>query len=84
MLIYFFLSAAAIYLDVIIGMDWLEQHGPMQVHWQEKWLAIPFQGQLQLLQGIQSVPPAQLYLQVCALLPSTEDDQQELQVPSEI
>jgi hypothetical protein len=30
--------------DVIIGMDWLEQHSPMKVHWKEKWMEIPYRG----------------------------------------
>jgi hypothetical protein len=30
--------------DVIIGMDWLEAHSPMRVHWKEKWLQLPHQG----------------------------------------
>lgn len=24
--------------DVILGMDWLEQHSPMQINWSHKWL----------------------------------------------
>lgn len=24
--------------DIILGMDWLQQNSPMQIHWQEKWL----------------------------------------------
>lgn len=24
--------------DVILGMDWLEIHSPMQVHWEKKWV----------------------------------------------
>jgi hypothetical protein len=28
--------------DLIIGMDWLESFSPMQIHWQQKWLMIPY------------------------------------------
>jgi hypothetical protein len=28
--------------DMIIGMDWLEAHSPMQVHWKHKWMSIPY------------------------------------------
>jgi hypothetical protein len=28
--------------DMIIGMDWLERHSPMRVHWKHKWLEIPY------------------------------------------
>lgn len=38
--------------DAIIGMDWLEMYSPMQVHWHLKWLAIPYDGQVRILQGL--------------------------------
>lgn len=53
--------------DAIVGMNWLELFSPMQVHWQQKWLAIPYQGQFALLQGLDADPPNQLILHVCAL-----------------
>lgn len=28
--------------DLIVGMDWLEAFSPMKVHWQEKWMSIPY------------------------------------------
>lgn len=48
--------------DVIIRMDWLEAHSPMQVHRLQKWLAIPYQGQFVLLQGLDGVSPSHLYI----------------------
>jgi hypothetical protein len=27
--------------DLVIGMDWLEKHSPMLIHWSQKWLSIP-------------------------------------------
>jgi predicted aspartyl protease len=30
--------------DLIVGMDWLESLSPMQIHWHQKWLMIPYQG----------------------------------------
>jgi hypothetical protein len=30
--------------DMVVGMDWLELHSPMSVHWLDKWLTIPYQG----------------------------------------
>lgn len=38
--------------NVILGMDWLEQFSPMQVHWCHKWMLIPYQGRTMLLQGV--------------------------------
>jgi hypothetical protein len=35
--------------DLIVGMDWLSAFSPMQIHWQEKWLAIPYQGAVSIL-----------------------------------
>jgi hypothetical protein len=38
--------------DMILGMDWLELHSPMKVHWTHKWLAIPYASKIVTLQGI--------------------------------
>jgi hypothetical protein len=37
--------------DMIIGMEWLENHGPMKVHW-NKWMLIPYKGSQVFLEGI--------------------------------
>jgi hypothetical protein len=57
--------------DAILGMDWLESHSPMQVHWLQKWLAIPYHGSVQILQGLLPDAPDQLVLQ---LEPVPSDD----------
>lgn len=38
--------------DVVLGMDWLELHSPMEVLWVEKWLQFQYQNKLIKLQGI--------------------------------
>lgn len=38
--------------DIILGIDWLEAHSPMEVNWKEKWLAFDHQGTKAVLQGI--------------------------------
>jgi hypothetical protein len=38
--------------DMVIGMDWLEKHSPMRVHWTQKWLTIPYYNSQLTLQGI--------------------------------
>ncbi|WVZ87398.1 hypothetical protein U9M48_034038 [Paspalum notatum var. saurae] len=38
--------------DVILGIDWLEQYSPMQVHWKDKWLLFQLHGQPVKLQGL--------------------------------
>jgi hypothetical protein len=40
--------------DLIIGMDWLERHSPMLIHWSQKWLAIPLKNSTVTLHGIKS------------------------------
>lgn len=39
--------------DMIIGMDWLEQHSPMQVHWGDKQMAFMQGGKAVQLSGVQ-------------------------------
>jgi hypothetical protein len=52
---------------MIIGMDWLESFCPMQVHWKDKWLSIPYEGTSVVLQGDLADTPKALFLQVYAL-----------------
>jgi len=42
--------------DVILGMDWIEDHSPMNILWAEKWLQFPHHHQLITLQGILPTP----------------------------
>jgi len=44
-------------IDVVIGMDWLEAFSPMQVDWKHKWLAVPYEGLVRVLQGHDPVAP---------------------------
>jgi hypothetical protein len=39
--------------DIIVGMDWLEHHSPMLVHWADKWLTVPYKGSTIKLIGLQ-------------------------------
>lgn len=38
--------------DLILGMEWLEQHSPMWVHWQRKRMRFTYKGKRITLQGI--------------------------------
>jgi hypothetical protein len=65
--------------DLIVEMNWLETLSPMQIHWQQKWLRVPYQGQWAFLQGLDAELPDRLLLQVCQLsdvpdLPSSSSD----------
>jgi hypothetical protein len=37
--------------DMILGLDWLSSFSPMQNHWQQKWIAIPYDGATVVLIG---------------------------------
>lgn len=37
--------------DIILGIDWLEQHSPMKVHWKEKTMSFHYAGERIHLQG---------------------------------
>jgi len=41
--------------DLIIGMDWLEEHSRMQIHWLHKWIQFSHHGNTVCLQG--TLPP---------------------------
>jgi hypothetical protein len=38
--------------DMILGMDWLECHSPMAVHWAQKWLEFEYDQRKVRLQGV--------------------------------
>ncbi|WVZ51225.1 LOW QUALITY PROTEIN: hypothetical protein U9M48_002387 [Paspalum notatum var. saurae] len=53
--------------DMILGLDRLDKHSPMQVHWQQKWLSIPYNSSTVILYGILPQIPESSLLQVCAV-----------------
>jgi len=56
------------HFDVILGMDWLEAHSPMKVHWKSKWLSVPSQNSTAILQGIIPQVPEEVIIHLCSLL----------------
>jgi hypothetical protein len=70
--------------DIIIGMDWLEDFSPMTVHWQQKWMQIPYQGQSMLLQGVLPDRPEELLVQVCLLTDSGVQQTEISLLPAEV
>lgn len=50
--------------DLIIGMDWLENRSPMQIHWKFKWLQFFHEGSIVQLQGLIQETPEHLLLQL--------------------
>ena len=54
--------------DAILGFDWLETHSPMKVHWQQKWMIIPYQNSSIMLYSSLSDLPEGSLLQICSLL----------------
>ncbi|CAO2166027.1 unnamed protein product [Urochloa humidicola] len=69
--------------DMIVGMDWLESHSPMKIHWKQKWLAIPYQGSTALIQGISPDVPEGTIVEICAVL-LVDDKAIQLDVPPEL
>jgi hypothetical protein len=44
-------------IDLVLGMDWLQKYSPMHVNWCNKWLCIPYNGDLVCLSGAASSFP---------------------------
>jgi hypothetical protein len=42
------------HFDVILGYDWLEQFSPMKIHWTAKWISIPYESKIVVIQGLLS------------------------------
>ncbi|WVZ80007.1 hypothetical protein U9M48_027525 [Paspalum notatum var. saurae] len=61
------------YYDLIVGMDWLEAYSPMQVHWLQKWMIIPYQNASVLLQGLVPELPAGSVVEVAAITQEQPD-----------
>jgi len=56
----------------------------MQVHWALKWLAIPYAGKTQVLQGLLPEEPEQLLLHIENTVPTPSLDQDAVSVPAPI
>jgi hypothetical protein len=69
--------------DLILGIDWLARYSPMQVHWESKWLSIPYHGSQIFLQGITAPQPGDLVFQVLAA-DLTSSDSEPPALPTEI
>lgn len=52
----------------------------MHIHWEQKWLALPYNEQFVILEGLNKQRPASLYLQVCQLT----DDPTEAVAPAQL
>jgi hypothetical protein len=51
--------------DMILGINWLESHCPMKVHWGHKWVQIPYHGTTVKLFGTLTCLPAGSVFQLC-------------------
>ncbi|CAO2034871.1 unnamed protein product [Urochloa humidicola] len=70
--------------DLIIGMDWLEAHSLMKVHWQQKWLAIPYKSTTAILYGNRPEVPEGTMVQVCTVEIAVVDGEVEVSMPPEV
>jgi hypothetical protein len=70
--------------DMIIGMDWLEKHSPMRVHWKHKWLEIPYGDQTVSLRGVLPADPDEVLVQLCILSQEGTHTKDIQLLPSEV
>jgi hypothetical protein len=71
--------------DLIVGMDWLEKHSPMLIHWSQKWLTIPLKNSIVTLHGIKSSVIQTTVVQVCSLQDPSDKEQAVLdELPDDI
>jgi hypothetical protein len=52
---------------MILGIDWLSSFSPMQVHWAQKWISIPYQGETVVLLGDASELPVGSVIQLSVI-----------------
>lgn len=67
----------------MLGIDWLELYSPMEVHWQAKWLSIPYKGDTVVLQGLTSVSDTELVVQLLAV-EAPDSNHNAVQLPEDI
>ena len=53
--------------EIILDTDWLESFSPLQVHWKQKWIIIPYQKQSAVLRGILPELPDETTIQLCVV-----------------
>jgi hypothetical protein len=51
--------------DMILGLDWLSSFSPMQVHWAQRWISIPYEGATAVLIGEKANLPVGSVIQLC-------------------
>jgi hypothetical protein len=59
---------------MILGLDWLQSFSPMQIHWQQRWLSIPYDDKLVVLYGDTDQIPVGSMLHLTAAQTETPDD----------
>jgi len=50
---------------MILGLDWLASFSPMQVHWAQKWISIPYEGATAIFIGDSVDLPVGSVIQLC-------------------
>lgn len=56
--------------DLILGMDWLEFHSPMRIHWRQRWMSITYQGSSMVLYGLSHCSSEELLIHIAAVASS--------------
>ena len=71
---------------MILGLDWLQSFSPMQIHWKQHWLSIPYEDKLVVLYGCNGDIPVGSVLQLTAIQPDQQAESSDAvtAVPPEI
>lgn len=54
-------------VDIVLGMDWLEHHGPMRIHRGRRWMSFTHMGQNICLYGVDSLLADSLLVQLLSI-----------------
>lgn len=63
---------------MILGIDWLSRFSLMQVHWQQKWIAIPYNGATTVLFSDDPKLPVGSVVQLSMIQHNTDDSSSSL------
>lgn len=71
-------------VDIVLGMDWLEHHGPMRIHRGRRWMSFTHMGQNICLYGVDSLPADSLLVQLLSVEQMADDKQASSDYPPDI
>lgn len=70
--------------DMILGLDWLASFSPMKVHWEQRWISIPYEGSFVVLLGDAPKLPVGSVIQLCLVQDSASSSSSPIVVPPSV